>query len=383
MRKIFLLIVFILSKSVFPQDIAIGEWKDHLCYKNALSVAEGNSKVYCGTKGGVFVLNKNDNSIERLTKVNGLSDVEPHMLNFNTYNNKLIIAYNNANIDIVDGKTIYNISDIKRKSIIGNKLINNIYFINQFAYLACGFGIVIIDMNKIEVSDTYYIGPNGSPLDVKDITSDGTNLFASTASGVYTASLSNPNLANFTSWTKMTGLPNGIYNTITVFNGKIYTNISKTGYHNDTVFVYDYSNWTIFSQLPIGYTNKELKAMNNNLLVVGDGSVQVYDQNLVPSYYINSYAGSYLISNQAILDNSGCLWVTDDRFGLLKKINSGAATVSYYPNGPSSLNVSAISVEESSLWVAPGIINAGYHSYYYQDGLYHYHDGEWTNPKGA
>ena len=195
---------------LFAQSVGIGHWKEHLSYSDAVSVAEGNGKVYCATQSGVFVYNQLDNSLQTLSKVNGLSDVEAVKINFNKHNNKILIAYINSNIDIIEGTTITNLADIKRKAIIGNKSINNIYFIGQFAYLSCGFGIVVLDMDKYEIKDTYYIGNNGNPLNVRDLTSDSTYLYAATDSGVYRASLSNPNLSNYTSWSMMSGLPKGI-----------------------------------------------------------------------------------------------------------------------------------------------------------------------------
>jgi hypothetical protein len=201
MKIVFRFFIFLsLVQLVNAQDIGIGQWQDFLSYKNALAIAEGGGKVYCATKGGVFSLNKSDHAVERLTKINGLADIEATVLGFNTYSNKLFIAYKNSNIDIIENGSIINLSDIKRKAILGNKSINNVYFINQYAYLACGFGIVVVDMNKIEVSDTYYIGPNGSALNVRDIASDDTYLYAATNSGIYRALKTNPNLANYSSW---------------------------------------------------------------------------------------------------------------------------------------------------------------------------------------
>lgn len=49
-------------------------------------------KSYCATKSGVFFYTKSDNSMERLSKVNGLADVDPSVVNFNKINNKLLIA---------------------------------------------------------------------------------------------------------------------------------------------------------------------------------------------------------------------------------------------------------------------------------------------------
>ena len=234
MKKISLLIPFLFIASfLFSQQIPIGGWQEHLSYKNALSVAEGNGLVYCVTTSGIFNFKKSDNSMSRMSKVNGLSDIEGVVVSFNPYNGKFLIAYKNSNIDIIESNGIVNISDIKRKPIIGNKSINGIYFINQFAYLSCGFGIVVIDTERDEVKDTYYIGPSGAIINVRDLTSDGTYLYAATDGGIYRALLSNPNLANFTAWTQINNLasgldiPTGVYNTITSYYGKVYTNYSK------------------------------------------------------------------------------------------------------------------------------------------------------------
>ncbi len=66
----------------------------------------------------------------------------------------------NANIDLVDvaNNVINNVPDIKIKPIIGEKKINKILFLNKKAYLSCGFGIVVMDLVKKEIKETYIIG---------------------------------------------------------------------------------------------------------------------------------------------------------------------------------------------------------------------------------
>ena len=117
--------IFILACTLFfntiatAQNVPIGSWSDHLSYKSGLSIAEGNGKVYCATKGGLVVYNKSDYSTQPVSKVNGLSDVEPQLVNFNPYNNRLIITYQNSNIDILDnGNNIINISDLKTRTLL-------------------------------------------------------------------------------------------------------------------------------------------------------------------------------------------------------------------------------------------------------------------------
>jgi hypothetical protein len=383
-----ILTAFTLTCTLPAQDVPIGQWKEHLSYRSALSVAEGNGKVYCATRSGVFIFNKSDNSMERLSKVNGLSDVDANVLNFNTYNNTLLIAYKNANIDLVQNNVVINIADIKRKSIIGNKSINNIYFINQYAYLSCGFGIVIIDMDKLEVKDTYYIGPNGNLINVRDFTSDGTYFYAATDGGIYRALQNNPNLANYNAWIKLngpgTGLPNGIYNTVTVFNGKIFTNFSKflaTNIPNeDSIYTYNGTSWNKF--LPTsGYTVTSLRGYAGIFLLAQDGGISTFDVNLNGVGFYASYFSDIARSKQAVIDNSNNLWIADSKYGLVSFL-TGVGYEYRYPNGPSSSNTSAMDLKDNKLWVAPGGVNGGWGNVYFVDGLYKYSDGQWSNTKG-
>ena len=80
-------------------------------------------------------------------------------------------------------KTIINLGDIKRKNIVGGKAINHILFINAKAYLGCQFGIVVINLDRREVEDTYFIGPNGGNLNVRGLAYDGTQLLAVSVAG--------------------------------------------------------------------------------------------------------------------------------------------------------------------------------------------------------
>lgn len=386
MTKIFIFFsTLFISLSISAQDVGIGAWKEHLSYKNGLSVTEGNGKIFCATTSGIFSLNRNDNSMDRMSKVNGLSDVEGTVINYNKYNNKLLIAYKNSNIDIVeDNGSITNISDIKRKSIIGNKSINNIYFVNQFAYLSCGFGIVVIDMDRLEVKDTYYIGANGAAINVNSITSDGNKFYVATSSGIYSALMSNPNLANFISWQKITTVPNpnGDFNAITVFSGKIFVNLNKvqagvfSSFYKDTLYVYNGVSWNYFNQ-GISATTYSLSEKNHLLVVVQRGAVLVYDASLNNTGYYGGYFGTWADPNSAVIDITNTTWIADARFGLVS-YNSNQGFTSNFPNGPASPRVFNMAISDGNLWVAPGSKSR---SYFY-DGLYYYSNSEWKNPHG-
>ena len=218
---------FTVSQQLSAQEIAIGDWRTHLPYDQIIDVAVTGELVFAASPYSMFTYNTGDNSMVRFDKVKGLSDVGISKIGYNPPIKSLLVAYTNTNLDIVheDG-SIINISDIKNKDILGKKTINNILFKGSLAYLSCGFGIVVLDMEKEEIADTWYIGPNGDAIDVLDMTFNDTSFFAATESGIYYADVDAPHLADFNQWNKDQTIihPDLPYSLIESFGGSIYCN---------------------------------------------------------------------------------------------------------------------------------------------------------------
>ena len=104
------------------------------------------------------------------------------------------------------------------KTITGDKSVNNIFFNQTYAYLACGFGVVLVDLNRIVIKDTYFFGPGGSQIKVNDITFDGTYLYAATIEGIYKADHRNPNLVDYNAWSRLTTLPDNNMRNIAILS---------------------------------------------------------------------------------------------------------------------------------------------------------------------
>ena len=135
--------------------VSIGNWREHVPYNKAIEVAEDNNGlIYCATQFGVFTYSKSDGELNRLSRLKELSDQEVNTIRYDKPTGVLLIAYANSNIDMIySDKTVVNLSDIKQKNIVGGKQINSIYFQNGFAYLGCGFGIVVIDISRREIKN--------------------------------------------------------------------------------------------------------------------------------------------------------------------------------------------------------------------------------------
>ena len=168
----FILFLCLMQINVYSQT-KVGTWREHLPFSHAICVAEAENKIFCASEAGLFLYNKSDNSIETLTKIKGLSDNLISTINYSNNFNTLIVAYSNGNIDLVSDYSIYNISDIKRKDLSGSKKINSILFIDNYAYLGCDFGVVVLDVDKKEIKDTYFIGEGGASVKIFDMTYDG------------------------------------------------------------------------------------------------------------------------------------------------------------------------------------------------------------------
>jgi len=353
-----LLLSFLMGGDGIAQT-SIGQWRDHLSYKKGISITQSQNNIYCASESGIYTLEKYDYSINRLSKITGLSDIGVSTLDYNAYNNTLLIAYKNANIDLVADKNIYNLPDIKRSIVTAKKTINNIHFRNEIAYLACGFGIVVLNMDKKEIKDTYYIGVNGGFINVRDITSDADTLYAATDSGVYRASFNAPNLADFKSWRKFASLPKGVYNTITSFGNNIYVNRSESTWGLDTIFSFDGTLWQkaaidtpAFLHLPV----KKLETGANKLLIASIAGTDIFDTNLVWLGRINNY--SNFDAYQSIVDNnnSDVIWIADHNNGIVKSYQI-FNNDNFYPNGPNTSESYAMSISGGDLWVARGSRN--------------------------
>ena len=379
--SIFSLLVAVLFPVLAQSQIAIGEWRDHLPYLRTVAVEEAGDRIYCATEFSLFYYDQADLSITRLTKVNGLSDIGISTISYNETYKTLLIAYTNANIDLIKGNTVINISDIKRKAILGNKTINNILFVDKLAYLACGFGIVVLDVDKEEFPDPiYYIGENGSQINVMDITYGKDSLFAATEKGIYKASINSPNLADYTSWSVDQRIyTNRVFNLIEYFSDKMIVNNKNEGYHTDTAFIYDFNTaaWSKFEGLN-NYAKHSFKTRYNKLVLSSEGTMDIYNSAYERIQIISQPGGVFLYSHDATIDKNDVKWIADYSAGLIKTITGNDGEF-ISPNGPFSSNVFDMASAGKSIWVAAGGHASNWGKLYNTNGVYSFIDKSWKS----
>lgn len=142
------LIIALLFQFKGWSQVGLYQWRDHLPYSKGIAVEIINQAIWTATPYGLFYYDPQYQSISRLNKVNGLSDVGIADMAYSQTYKTIVVAYSNTNLDLVKEGRIVNLSDIKRKPILGNKVINRITLKDKLAYLSCGFGIVVVDIDR-------------------------------------------------------------------------------------------------------------------------------------------------------------------------------------------------------------------------------------------
>ena len=377
LKSTLIIALWLVSSFAIAQDgVSIGNWRTHLPYQEVIGVEPIGNKIYAATRYELFYYDTQDNSINILNKINGLSDIGISTIGYNESQRKLFVAYTNANVDLIDHNgNIHNMSDIKEKNIVGNKSINHVYFQGDLAYVACGFGIVVFDLKKEEVKDTYYIGNQGDMVNVTDVAFYNGRIYACTDNGVYYASQDAPNLANYAAWHFDTSLihPHLAYTEMEVFGGKMLLNYNG-GNNADTLFVFDGSRWRYFDKENVS-EKRQMRAYNDRLLLTNRYNVSVHDINLNQQHSIHSPGGG--IEPLAVaLDNNGDYWIGDKKRGLIWT-SDGWNNKDVKPNGTASKNVFELKACDDQVWIATGGHASNWGKRYMIEGVARF-DGLWT-----
>ena len=183
---LFFHLAFIIHHSSFSQ---IGSWQSHVSYQSGQSVAVAGNKIYAATQNGFFYYDKTTNETGTLSKLNGLNDVGISRLAYITDQKRLLIVYRSGNIDFLslsdagEPGTVLNVNTIATTSALpATRGISHINRIGTNAYLSTDFGLVVLDLLKNEIRDTYFsLRTDGSALPIFQTAATSDSLYALTA----------------------------------------------------------------------------------------------------------------------------------------------------------------------------------------------------------
>lgn len=296
MRHILTIILFsFFSFTVLAANFNTTGWKTYLSYNNTNSVEESNDQVFVVAEGSLYTYGKDDNSIKQYYKGNGLNDNTISLIRYNKQTKSLLIIYDNSNIDILEGGVATNLPYLSTSTSIRDKQINSVLVNDEYAYLSTAFGIVVVNMAKKEITDTYKLS-----LNITSCAIQNGNIYASTtnkaevSSGIIYASLKE-NLLDKANW-KPYGLSNlsdsHTISAIASFKNTLFYLVSQQG-----IF---YENNGELSRIINSSTLKYMKVIGEKLACIDNSRVfivsdtQKFDQinlsiNDISTYQTDKY----------------------------------------------------------------------------------------------
>ncbi|MEX2485181.1 MAG: hypothetical protein WED10_11495 [Brumimicrobium sp.] len=319
LKIIFLLLI--LPFNIVLSQVGMGEWRMHISPNKAIDVAHGDGAVYAILSRGLLEYDLTAGEQTLRTAANYLSDVSPTALAYDKGSKTIFIGYENGNLDLLKDETIFNLPAILQSTIGGLKRINNIKCKDGNAYLATGFGIVVINVNKREVRDTY----NPTPMDenIIDIALTEDSIYALTEGGMFVGALSNNFLADPSQWEQVNAVQNytseGVYNSMVSFEDELFFSYNNEIYNSDTLYHYTNGQLEVFqNEIEIG----GLSTSSDFLLVSTAGSVIIYNQDLSESQSIYQYSHGAFVNPENAIYAEESFYLADKNSGLVKAKNA-------------------------------------------------------------
>jgi len=355
----------------YSQGVMRGQWRDHFSYMSAKFVEVTPDVVWAATQKALFYLDKKTEEIHKISRIQGLSETSISAIAWDATRENLMVGYVNGNIDLVKTSgIIYNIPDIKISHINGEKKINQIFIYNDFAYLATQFGIVVLNLRKNEIKETYVLSSTSAGNPVYDIQIIGDSIYAATQNGIFVANISSANLAYFGNWHKISGLPTPTsqekFLKLARVTNKLLILFKQPSWGDDVIF--RYSNGVVDTFLSIDREINSIVYSKNKILVCNGFSLEIYDSTFQfygKIYIYQTHDGIDSLSpmpNDAEYDtNSDFLYIADELRGLVK--NWGIWDDWYFtPSSPFLSTCFSINISGKMVGITGGGFNSSYNN---------------------
>lgn len=314
-RILFFLMAALFGPSrVLGQVLPLGQWQDHFNYLSAKQIVEAGSRVYCASYNGLFSVNTQTGAIKTLSKADGLNNTGISAMGYEPAAKLLMLAYRSGTIDFTylneqaepDQIETWDLLN-ETQGLPADKAIRRIVFRENLAYIATGFGVLVLDTQLRQVEETYrYIGPNGTQVAVSDLAFSGDSLFVITSQGLLATSMrADVNRQYFANWKAVT-MPGNVSG-IAFFSGTINAAVLGKG-----IFKYDKGVW----KLAYASNSTALRILDTgDLLTVSTGNAVL---TLDPKYTAQNFNSPLFASiRSGLRDSSKTLWIADQKNGLI------------------------------------------------------------------
>lgn len=366
-RSVLFIACFLLAgkSALHAQDRPIGYWRSHLPYNRTIGVASDGVTLYAISEQALFTYNAKIDEVTAYSKVDGMADVGMSQVAYDAATNTVVLGYANSNIDLFKDNSFHNMPDIKIKIFTGSKTINNIFTDRGMAYVSTSLGLVVLNLEKKEVKETYVFSKNNQTISFNAFTADNAYFYAATSKGLYRARRNAANLQLFSSWLPLDS--SQYFVSLATVNEKVFA----AGV--DSLYVVNGNALQFLTQTDSSIVRLDAGKDVLQLSLHGRQS-KVKRMNM--NYQVTD-SFDFGDARQTTVLSDGTLWVAEYNDGLTEA--DGGNRRHIRPAGPYSYATFDILANNGDLWIAHGGHKDNWALTYNYEGISNFKNGTWTN----
>ncbi len=376
-KSLNILLILLFSLTGFAQDnLGIGEWRAHLPFNSTVSVTESEDHIYFATRASIFSLDKTDNTVIKYSKADGLTGYGISVIKYYDEQELIVVGYSNGNIDLFSETAVFNLPDIANKSMTGSKSINNITIQSDTVYLSCDFGVVVMDLEKKEIINTYLIGDEGSPTVISHLEIYNNEIYALTEDGLKHAHLNSLNLADYAFWTELEGSDTIAIKAISTWNDKLVASF------DDTLKTFDGTSWRNLYADSSHVFVQDLFSNNGQLTILQRLSPAAQSGSNRRVVILNEaeekstiHFSSFSVPEKILTSENGQIYMADSHIGSYIIFEGGKTQIR--PNGPSSEEAFDFYFADNTMYVAAGGVTSSWGFKFNSRRVYTFSGTDW------
>lgn len=221
-------------------------------------------------------------------------------------------------------------------------------------YIATDYGISVLDLTTLEFISTYFIGTSGEETEVLQTTIFNDEIYAVTRSfGIRKASLSNPNLFDFSQWQTFNS---DFWVGIVTFNNLLIAT-------NSNARTYQFNGATPQEVLNHNQAGLKLKTNGTELIITTPSNVYVLNQSFIILANVNQIPDfSVRFTAASVVD--GIVYIGTEKDGLFSTtLSNPIIFTAMSPNGPLQNYTFRIKKGPNKLWAVHGDYNQQFNPY--------------------
>lgn len=351
-------------------QIAPGAWRAHVPMNRCQSIDAGANQLVLASQNGLWGYQFLDFERVPYTTAEGFSSIQPSALRYHQTQNWWIAGYQDGQIDLIKNGKIKAFPDLLSAGISSSRKVQRIFVTQDSAWLACDFGLVLVDMRQEVIRNSVLFSDN--PLFTGQQCVDFVTFqnfgYAALSNGLYRFPLG-ANFKNLTLWEKINDIGAGGVRSLAVFqNHLVYLKNDQT----DSIM-----RWAPGQSPQLVNTGqsspiRSLRTSQNRLLVVADESVKTLNSSWQVDF---SYSEAFGPFREAVISKEGEIFAASDRRGLVIISQNGATGG---PPGPETKNVYDLKIlEDGTIWVASGARSPTWGPSFRADQMFYRRNGSW------